>query len=444
MTDEKEQTAGDYTHGKAARFFIPLFFQCCSQCFTYPLVAAIVSHGTLGVAALPAFAQGQTIMFLIGSFGGGLITTGMVFARSRTGYRRFILFNNWMMAVLLALQVLACCEPFAGLLFRDLLNLPPNLAEIARWTLLGSVPVHAIFFLRNLPLVILFNARASATANNATFIRILLTAAASVLCVRLGWTGVTWGLVAMTVPCLVELTLAWCFARPHVKRLAAGRETDSPVREQCTFTLPLALGGFLLSAAPLIVATFIARTQNPVATLALHYVTIGIANAISFGALRMQAVAIQFPPEYPHDRRVLHFALVSGLVLGAFTALIAVPGVARWYFHDLQNIPVADLPKAQFTMLLFCLWPLLQSVRGHAEGLAALKKKTTTILAGQIVYLGVLVVMLARAFHTVLPDWLMGVTAILTATFATMVTLYGGLILFSRGRTAANASDQRG
>jgi hypothetical protein len=413
----------DYTHGKATRFFVPLFFQACSQCLTYPLVAAIVSHGAHGVAALPAFAQGQTIMFLIGSFGGGLITTGMVFARTRAGYRRFIRFNAWMMAVLLAVQAVFCCQPFADLVFRGLLNLPADLAGIARGTLLWSLPVHAIFFVRNIPLVVLFNARASATANNATLIRILLTAAASGLFVHLGWTGVKWGLVAMTGPCLVELLLAWLFARPHARRLAAGCETDSPLREQFAFTIPLSLGGFLLAAAPLIVASFIARTEQAVATLALHYVTIGIANAVSFGALRTQAVAIQFPPEYPRDARVLTFSIAAGLTLGALMAATALPSIAHSYFRDLQNIPPTDIPKAQITMLLFCLWPLLQAVRGHAEGLAALKKKTPAILAGQLVHLGVLVAVLSCARPLRLPDWLMGVTAILCATAATTATI---------------------
>jgi Na+-driven multidrug efflux pump len=75
----------EYTPGRAVRFYIPLVIQAISQSLTYPLVAAIVSHGANGVVDLAAFAQGQAVMFVIGAFGGGLITTGMVFGRDIEG-----------------------------------------------------------------------------------------------------------------------------------------------------------------------------------------------------------------------------------------------------------------------------------------------------------------------------------------------------------------------
>ena len=416
MTDEDR--FGGYTPGRATRFYVPLLVQAFSQCLTYPLVAAIVSHGPLGVDTLTAFAQGQTIMFLIGAIGGGLIMTGMVFARSRAGYANFIRLNTWMMACLLAVQALAALPPFDALIFRNLLNLPPNLAEIARQTLLWGIPLQATFFVRNVPLVILFNARASAAANNATFIRILLTVLASYVFVLLGWTGAMWGLVAMTVPTFAELVFTYLFARRYVRELDDATPADS-VRTQFRFTMPLALGGFLLAAAPFMVATFVGRTADHVAMLSIHYVTIGLANAVGYAALRMQAVTIQFPPEYDGDHRVLRYAVVAGCVLGVFLLIPALPGIADWYFHTVQSIPPEDVGKARVTMLVYAVWPVLQTIRGHAEGFAAVRKRPSAVLSGQIAYLCTLVAVLAVTLHLGIPGWLMGVTAILMSTVAT-------------------------
>ena len=427
----KDSRYGGFTPARATRFYVPLLIQAFSQCLTYPLVAAIVSHGPGGVSTLTAFAQGQTVMFLIGALGGGLVMTGMVFARTLGGYRNFIRLNSWMIAGLLGVQVLASMPPLDGLIFRHLLNLPPDLAETARQTLFWGLPLQATFFVRNVPLVILFNARASAAANNATFVRILLTLAASWLFVRIGWTGAMWGLVAMTVPCFAELALTKLFSRPYVRALADGSPAE-PVASQFRFTMPLSLGGFLLAAAPFMVASFVGRTENHVEMLAIHYVTIGIANAIGFAALRMQAVAIQFPPEHPRDRRVLRFAIAAGVVLGALLLPTAFPGICEWYFHTIQNIPVEDIGKARLLMVVYAFWPVLQTVRGYMEGHAAYRKRPLAVLAGQVAYLGTLVAVLAATLCLGMAGWLMGVTAIIVATVATIATICGCLAIARR------------
>ena len=142
---------------RVTRFYVPLLLQAFSQCLTYPLVAGIVSHGEFGVGALTAFSQGQMIMFMIGSLGGGLIMTGMVFAKTLEGYRAFRSLNARMMAALLLVQCVPALPPFDRWLFEGFFALPPELARVARLTLLGSVAANALFFLRNVPVVVLLN-----------------------------------------------------------------------------------------------------------------------------------------------------------------------------------------------------------------------------------------------------------------------------------------------
>jgi len=439
-----EDRFGGYTPWRATRFYVPLLIQAFSQCLTYPLVAAIVSHGPTGVSTLTAFAQGQTVMFLIGAIGGGLVMTGMVFARTRAGYINFIRLNTWMMATLIAVQLVAAMPPFDALIFKHALNLPTDLAETARQTLLWGAPLQATFFVRNVPLVILFNARASAAANNATFIRILLTILASYLFVHIGWTGAMWGLVAMTIPTFAELVFTYVFARRYVRELPndpndvkdlnAPKDHNDSALAQFRFTMPLALGGFLLAAAPLMVATFVGRTEDHVAMLAIHYVTIGLANAIGYAALRIQAVTIQFPPEHDGDRRMLRFAIAAGIALGLPLALTALPWISDWYFRIVQNIPPENIGKTQAVMLLYAAWPILQTVRGYMEGFAAVRRHPNAILSGQVAYLGTLVAVLAATLHLGMAGWLMGVTAIILATVATTAAVRIHLSLVRNAR----------
>ena len=327
--------------GRVTRFYMPLLLQAFSQSLTYPLVAGIVTHGPDGVNALTAFSQGHVVMFMIGAIGGGLVTTGLVFAKTWYGYLSFRRLNALMMGALLSVQAIAAMPPFSDWIFAGLFALPPNLAETARLTLLGGLVMNGAFFLRNVPMVVLFGNYDSEKANRATIARIAVTLVCAVFFPRLGHVGARWGLFALTLGVLVEYVLTWHWARPYVARLRVASapvpggvapgagEVISLTLEQFKFTMPLSLGGFLLMLSPLIVATFVGRSADPGDMLAIHYVTLGVANPVSYAALRMQTVAIQFPPERLGDRRLLVYAVVAGALLGLVPLIFSTPAVGN-------------------------------------------------------------------------------------------------------------------
>lgn len=418
----------DYTPWRAAQFYIPLLIQAASQSLTYPLVASIVSHGKNGVVDLAAFAQGQAVMFMIGALGGGLLTTGMVFGRDAEGFRHFRRLNLWMCGGLAVVQALACLHPFDKIVFQKILGLAAPMDQTAREVLFFSIPLQIFFFLRNPWLVALYNARASAAANWATLCRIALTACLAPLFVSLGWVGHLMGTLAMTGPVLVETLLARWLARPYIRGLGPQAEPSAGIRTQFLFTVPLSFGGVLLSLAGVMIGAFIAHAPEPARMLPIHYVTMGVVNPVGFAAIRMQAVVLAFPPRDRKDQAVFKFALVAGLLLAVFPLVGQIPAVAQWYFGEVQNVPPADIPLAMRAMLLISVLPIIQSLRGHAEGLAAWRKRPNAILAGQAMNLASLVCALFIALNLGVPGYLMGVIAILVAVLMTFVTIRLGLV----------------
>ena len=284
--------------------------------------------------------------------------------------------------------------------------------------------MNGAFFLRNVPMVVLFGNYDSEKANRATIARIAVTIACAIVLPRLGHVGAAWGLFALTFGVLVEYVLTWHWARPYVARLrldsapvpggaapGAG-EVISLTLEQFKFTMPLSLGGFLLMLSPLIVATFVGRSADPGDMLAIHYVTLGVANPVSFAALRMQTVAIQFPPERPGDRRLLVYAVVAGAILGLVPLLFATPAIGDWYFGVYQNVP----PRILGTTRL--------AVRGRVEGLAALWKCPSAIMSGQIAYTVGLFTTLAILLPLGVAGWAMAVSAIFVAPVVATAAMY--------------------
>ena len=422
--------------GSVTRFYIPLLLQAFSQSLTYPLVAGIVTHGAFGVNALTAFSQGQMIMFMIGSLGGGLVMTGMVFAKTWYGYVSFKRLNAIMMGALLALQCVPAVAPFNRWLFEGFFALPPELAATARWTLLFGVVMNGSFFLRNVPMVVLFNNYESGKANIATVTRILVTLGCSVLFIPAGLTGPYWGLFAITLGTVVEYGVTWAFARPYVEELRtrtcgaremSAKEVCALTWEQFHFTLPLSLGGFLLMLSPLIIAAFVGRTADAQDMLSIHYVTLGVANPVAYAALRMQAVSIQFPPERKGDRRLLVYAVCAGLCLGVMPLLFATPAIGGWYFGVYQNVPERILPTVRLAIGLYSLICIIHAVRGRVEGLAALRKRPGAVMAGQIAYTAGLLLACLVLWPTGCPGWLLAVSAIYVAPMCATAAIYATL-----------------
>ena len=431
-----------FSVGTVTRFYVPLLLQAFSQSLTYPLVAGIVTHGPDGVNALTAFSQGQMIMFMIGALGGGLVMTGMVFARTWYGYVSFRRLNALMMGVLLALQVVPTLAPLNRWLFEGFFVLPPDLASTARWTLLYGVVMNGAFFLRNVPMVVLFNNYESGKANMATFARIMVTLVCAAVFPKLGWVGAYWGLFALTLGTCLELLVTWLYARPYVAALPnQPSQLPQPSQhlnlstaqhlnltwEQFRFTLPLSLGGFLLMLSPLCIAAFVGRTENAADMLAIHYVTLGVANPVSYAALRMQAVSIQFQPEYDGDRRLLVYSVFAGLCLGIIPLVFSTPVVGNWYFGHYQNVPARILDTVRLAICIYSVITVIHAIRGRIEGIAAARKCPNAVMAGQIFYTVGLFTTCAILLPLGCAGWSIAVSAIYVAPVVATVAIYTSL-----------------
>lgn len=425
-----------FSIGGVTCFYVPLLVQGFSQSLSYPLVAGIVTHGAHGVDALTAFSQGLMIMFMIGAIGGGLITTGLVFAKTWVGYVAFRRLNAFMMSGLLALQCLPAMPPFSKWIFGGIFALPPDLAAIAAQTLIMGTLMNGLFFIRNVPMVVLFNNLESTKANNATLLRVAVTLVLAITFPRFGMVGAFWGLSALTIGVAVELAVTWLYARPYVMSLPnRPKSTDLSalpglpklMLEQFRFTLPLSLGGFLLMLSPVIIAAFVGRSEHAQDMLAIHYVTMGVANPVSFASLRMQTVAIKFPKEHPGDKRLLAYAVVAGLLLGLVPLAFSTPWLGESYFGAYQNVPERILPTARFAVGIYSLIAVVQAVRGRVEGLAAYAKRPKAIMDGQIAYTVSLFLVCAIMLPMGMPGWTIAITAIFVAPVCVTATIYAFL-----------------
>lgn len=409
-------------------FYIPLAIQAASHSFAHLLVSSIVTHGALGAAEYAAFSQGMVIMYVLAALGMGLPTTAMLYGRSKRGIEGFSRLNLRLMLGSNALQVAACIPPIDRFVFGWLLGLGGDLFAVARWTLLLSIPQLMLLYARNLYLARLLVEKRSGAANLATMVRFGLGFAIAPVMVRLGLCGYAWGMAAATLPLVVDVWLTRRFALKGIRNLpdvSDDTPRDVSIWEQFKFTVPLSVGGLMLSLSKFMMAFFLGRLPDATTAMSIHYIGYGLVVPFTYGALRMQAVTISFAKETDEGRRVAGFAALVGLGSAALLLAGWIPPVARWYFVKMQNLAPALVPYARNVILASLPIALAQALRGHAEGLAAVRKKPNTILVGQVAYLAALVSALAILGATrAIPGYLHGTLSLLSGIVAAFATTY--------------------
>jgi hypothetical protein len=415
-----------HSYASLARYFVPLALQAASQALTHPLVAMVASRGEGGTANMAGLAQSNALMWFIGTLGAGLVTTGMVYAKSRDGYRKFVIVNSLFTAVTIALHALIAFTPLSHIVFGVLIGLPVSIETPAKLALLGCIPVNILFNLRTPYQVVLFNARQSGKAFFATVIRIVFTLAMSAAFASAGLIGVWWAVVCLTIPVGVEVILSRMLALPYMNKLDTVKSPTARIGEMISFTLPFSIGGLFLSLSSPLLGAFIARAAEPERMLPIFYIVSGIIGPMAFGVTRLQATVISFYDKTGSNRKLALFSITAGIICGLVPLILVLPGVIDWYYISMQKLSANDMKDVVNTSLMLVLWPATLALRAWGEGVASALKKPVAILTCQTVYLASISVWAFFSLNAGMPGNLIGATSI---TFANLLS--AGVLFFS-------------
>jgi len=428
--------AGRVGYGDLFRFYIPLAIQAASQSLTYPLVASIASHGKGGPLNLAGMAQAMAVMGVLGMLGAGLITTGMVYGKTKAGFARFSQVN-WLFAIIVAaLMVVMSVPVLAHGWFGGVLGLPASIAKPAYQALVVSVLLQMLFFMRNPYQVCLYLHGATTLASVATISRIVGTVLLVPVFVYFGLIGPAWAVGAQAIAVGFEVLLSWYFARPYIRRLPHGTDAPPTHREMITFTLPLSAGGFFLNVSGVMISWAIARAPKPELMMQAYYLAAGLAGPAAFAASRVQTVALALLPRMSSERMLKIFTLLVGLLMGGVPLLFILPGMSEVYYVAVQRCPADLMPLVRISAIGLLFHPLTMAFRGYLEGKAAYQKKPVAILSGHASYFGVLsgVALICIAFR--IPGNVLPALAFFAANIAAALAMQIGIAR----KTAAESS----
>lgn len=376
---------------------------------------------------MAGLAQSTNMLMIIFVMGAGLITTGMVFGKTRQGLMRCIRINNGIIFISIAIYGLLILPPVAHFIFGRLLGLTPQIEKPAIMSFMASLPMLILFRLREPYQIVLLNNAATGKAFGATFGRVILTLILSPVFCALNLVGPIWAVVCMTVAVVIETLVSRALALPFMRKIAHGQERPPAYMDLIVFSLTLSVGIIFLCLSGFMVGAFIARAPDPERMLPIFYLAMGIANPVASGAVRLHALIITYYGRSQQSNRQLAiFTAIVGTAMGLISLIFLLPGVIEWYYITLQKLGPADLPLVRRTGLLLALIPLTVAMRAYSEGKAAWSRKPVTVLTGQAVYLAFIALSAFFALNIGVPGNLLGAIAIIVANVAA-----AGMILFA-------------
>jgi hypothetical protein len=407
------------------RFFLPLAIQAIAQALTHPLVAMVASHAPGGTLNLAGLAQANTVAYFLQTLSFGLLTTGMVYGRSRTGFRVFL--RAWVVvgcATLGAHSMLALPGP-SRFLFGRVIGLPADIEAPARVAFVAGIPVRILFHLRLPFQVVLLNNRAAGKNSAAAVGRVALTLLLAPLFVSAGLVGPAWALVCLTIPVVGEVVAVLVMARPYLRSLSASGDKEKPpsVGALLAFTLPLSSSTAFVVLSGNVLAAFIARAPRPELVLPVYHLALSISGTVAFAATQVQRVVLAFAPQCLRDRAALRFAALVGIVAGLLPLLFQLEPLRTAYFVTMQNLSPDRFRTLRLLVLMLLGQPLMLAFRARLEGVAAYLRTPMVVLVGYSALLVSMALAGGLALAVNLPGLYIGPVGTYTANVVAIVVM---------------------
>lgn len=420
-------SASSATWGRLTAFFAPLALQTATQGMTHTIVAMVASRGEGGIVNFAGLSQAYKVMFFLGSMGAGLMTTGLVFGKSREEYRTFVRVCAAVIGSILGIHLLMNIPAAAHLLFGKIIGLPPAVEQPALVTFRAVIPLQVLFLMRTPFFSLLVVNRATGRAYFATLGRVILTVLMALVCVRLGLVGVGWAVVCMSIPVALELTGLIFLAVPFLRKLPPFRGPVLPApREIAGFSFMFSFSKVLIALSDWILVAFIARAAQPERMLSAYSVVGALAAPVAFAATRIQAVYVSFAESADtRSRQVLRrFTVAAGLILGSIPLLLILPGIIHVYYGILQKVSATEMRLVVTASLGFFPFPLLVALRSAMEGRAAEMRRPATALTGNAVYVAFATITAFCALALDMPGNLIGQTGLVVGNAFAALTIY--------------------
>ena len=369
------------------RFWLPLEATWLMMAVEGPFLAAVIARLPGPTENLAAFGVAAALAWIIESPIIMMLSASNALCRDRIAYHKLRRFSFTLNGVVTVIMLALVTPPVFRVVVLGIMGLPPEVAGLAGRAigLLIFWPA-AIGFRRFYQGILIRSGRPQAVTWGTVIRLSTMAVTGLLLALAAKLPGASVGAGAMGAGVIAEGAASWVMARSTLRALNRqpdefcdfGRElTMARIRR---FYAPLALTSFLSFFINPLTSYFMARGRQPIESLAVLPVIVGLAFMFRTAGISLQEVVIALiGDEGGHRAELARFSKqVAAFSTLALAAVVFTPLATVWY-HAVSGLSSELSVFAFLPGALLVLLPLLETTQSYQRAVLVRSHKTGPI-----------------------------------------------------------------
>jgi progressive ankylosis protein len=377
------------------QFWLPLEATWLMMAVEGPFLAAVIARLPGPKENLAAFGVAAALAWIVESPIIMMLSASNALCRDRIAYRKLRRFSFTLNGVVTVVMLTLIAPPVFGFVVRGIMGLPPDVAGLAgRSILFLALWPAAIGFRRFYQGILIRSGRPQAVTWGTVIRLSTMTVTGLFLALIAKLPGASVGAGAMGAGVIAEGAASWAMARSTLQALRRQPDEFCEFGRGLTFAqirrfyAPLALTSFLSFFINPLTSFFMARGRQPIESLAILPVIIGLAFIFRTAGISLQEVVIALIGDAAEHREALarfskRVAAVSTLALAA---VVFTPLAAIWY-HAVSGLSSELSAFALLPGALLVLLPLLETTQSYQRAVLVKSHRTGPIGAAVTIQL---------------------------------------------------------
>lgn len=409
------------SYGSIIIFWAPLVLMRLMMAVEQPALTAVIARLSEAELNLAAFGVIMAVALVIESPIIQMFSAATALAGSRQNYRKLLKAMNILAVTLTLVHLIIGLTPLFTLILRHLLSVPEEVIAISRRPFIVMAPFAASVGYRRLWQGTLIRYGRTAIipvtmASRFIVIGIVLGIGYAVDYTR----GAELAVIGLSLGVIAAAFTAWFFYRKQVYRRmpeidANGGDLDT--KGFFRFYIPLAMTSVIFLFSRPLLTLGIARSEDPVKSLAAWPVINAFLFLFNAVALSFQEAVIALLGRNPENREKLRrFAVVLALSLAAITFTVGLTPLSRMWFRGVSGLSEELLSYTTIPVLILAAVPALVTLKSWLRGQIVAEKQTGVMAKSVTLYTIVLFssVFLGPIMFTVIGTILASVCLILS------------------------------
>ncbi len=358
------------------RFWLPLEATWLMMAAEGPFLAAVIARLAGPKENLAAYGVITSLAWIVEAPIVMMLSASNALCRDGAAYRKMRRFSFTLNILVTAVMAALVTPPVFRLIAHGVLGLPSDVSSLAGTAVLFLILwPGAIGYRRFYQGILIRNGRPHAVTWGTVVRLVTMAATGLFLALVLRLPGASVGAGALGVGVLAEGAASRFMARRSVRALKRQSDADSPFGAALTgtairkFYFPLALTSLLSFFINPLTTFFLARGRNPIESLAVLPVIVGLTFIFRTAGIALQEVVIARLDDDPLTKgRLARFSLRVGVLATLGLAVVALTPLARLWYRGLSGLTPELAAFAFLPGCLLVLLPILEAILSYQRG----------------------------------------------------------------------------